>query len=201
MKHRYKAAIVITIATIANIVDVQGWFYDDKMYCIVTDTQVRVTFQKEDNILCKVYIANYQRQLKKLANEVLYVQAYINNYENDRDYRFSVRDQLRSDFYTTYNLKKAVQNSMLSFEQQLFTKIQKFLYYYINPYKSELEYELGLLQWIVDQPQIVDDHILLLEQQLLTIQNMFAATSFETLLPHVQQHFLLRKQIAWQLAS
>ncbi len=116
------------------------------MYCIVTDTQVRVTFQKEDNILCKIYIANYQRQLKKLANEVLYVQAYINKYENDRDYRFEVRDQLRNDFYNTYNLKKSVQDSMLSFEQQLFTKIQKFLYYYVNPYKNQLTYELGLLQ-------------------------------------------------------
>ncbi len=189
------------MAAIANIVDVQGWFYDNKMYCIVTDTQVRVTFQKEDNILCKVYIANYQIQLKKLANEVLYVQAYINNYENDRDYRFAVRDELRTDFYMAYNLKKAVQNSMVSFEQQLFTKMQKFLYYYVNPYKNELNYQLGLLQQIIEQPQIVDDHILLLEQQLLTIQNMFAATNFEELLPHVQQYLLLRKQIAWQLAS
>lgn len=201
MKHRYKLAIVISVATIANIVDVQGWFYDNKMYCIVTDTQVRVTFQKEDNILCKVYIANYQRQLKRLANEVMYVQAYINNYEKDRDYRFAVRDELRDDFYTTYNLKKAVQDSMLSFEQQLFTKMQKFLYYYVNPYKNQLSYELGLLQWIIEQPQIVNDRILLIEQQLLAIQNMFAATNFEELLPHVQQYLLLRKQIAWQLAS
>lgn len=189
------------MTAIANIVHVQGWFYDNKMYCIVTDTQVRVTFQKEGNILCKFYVLNYQNQLRELARQVLYVDAYITNYEDDKDYRIAVRDQIRDEFYRTYNLKKAVQDSMTTFDQQLFVKMIKFLDYYTNPYKEELTNELTLLHTVPNAPQIVSDRILLIEQQLLTIQNMFAATDFETLLPHVQQYLLLRKQIAWQLAS
>lgn len=166
------------------------------MYCIVTDTQVRVTLQKENNSLCNAYVATYQRKLKNIAQQVLYVEAYIKKSDADRDYRLGVRDELREDFYTTYNLKTSVQRAMFSFEQQLFIKMKKFLTYYIDPYKSDLESELNLLHKIQNPVQIVTDRILLIEQQLLTIQNMFAATDFETLLPHVQQYLLLRKQIA-----
>lgn len=166
------------------------------MYCIVTDTQVRVTFQKDNNILCKLYIINYQLKLRDLARQVLYVDTYITKYEDDKDYWISVRDQVRDEFYRTYNLKKAVQDSMIMFDHQLFVKIETFLDYYTNPYKEQLTNELTLLHLVANAPQIVTDRILLIEQQLLTIQNMFAATDFETLLPHVQQYLLLRKQIA-----
>lgn len=201
MKHRYKIAIIGSLSVLANIASAQGWFYDSKMYCIVTDTQVRVTFQKQDNILCQTYIINYQNQLRELARQVLYVDAYITKYEDDKEYRLAVRDQVRDQFYKTYNLKKAVQESMITFDQQLFVKMQKFLDYYINPYTEELSNELALLHKVSNPPQIVTDRMLLIEQQLLTIQNMFAATDFDTLLPHVEQYLYLRKQIIWQLAS
>lgn len=201
MKKWYKLLTIAVVSTLATIAHAQWWFYDTKMYCIVTDTQVRVTLQKENNSLCNAYVATYQRKLKNIAQQVLYVEAYIKKSDADRDYRLGVRDELREDFYTTYNLKTSVQRAMFSFEQQLFIKMKKFLTYYIDPYKSDLESELNLLHKIQNPVQIVTDRILLIEQQLLTIQNMFAATDFETLLPHVQQYLLLRKQIAWQLAS
>lgn len=167
--------------------------YTSQMYCVVEQDSIQIALKKADNnASCVEYLAAIQSILKKVTNDLLMVQWYINSGE-DVVYWMNIRELLRERFLYIDGIRKNIEYMMTLFETNIFTRFKTYLQFALVEYYDQLLDEQG--RWDSNLPV----YHLLVDEQIMVVENIWEAQSFDEFLPLAQRYLYLRRELAWKL--
>jgi predicted AlkP superfamily phosphohydrolase/phosphomutase len=157
------------------------------------EDSIQIALKKsENNAPCNEYIAAVQATLKKVTNDLLMVQWYINHGE-DVVYWMNIRQILRERFLYIDSIRKNIEYSMTLFETNIFARFKIYLEFALVPYYDELINEKN--NWDEQLPT----YHLLVDEQMSVIDAIWQAQSFDEFLPLAQRYLYLRRELVWKL--
>lgn len=189
---KYALFIIVLVAGLYGV-PASASVYTSQMYCVIQQDSIQIALKKADNNApCGEYLVAVQSILKKVTNDLLMVQWYINSGE-DVVYRMNIRDILRERFLYIDGIKKNIEYTMTLFETNIFASFKVYLQSALVQYYDQLLDEQD--SWYRDLPT----YHLLVDEQIAVIEKIWEAQSFDEFLPLAQRYLYLRRELVWKL--
>ena len=182
---------------------VSFWYLEKSLYCYVDENVIQVFMYKKWAYKCIDYVASFDNSIRSLYQDIVMVQGFIDR-NQDIEYWQETKLWLIQKHDDLKNLRNNVLFRVQSFEDNLFNKINDYLYYYLTPYEEELEAQLLVIENIRYQEFtwelviLTAERVVSIKNQLRMISDILRADDFEELLSYIWWYFYLKQEIEWK---
>jgi len=200
MKFRY---LIVSLFSIFLFSWTVFWYLEKSLYCYVDEDVIQVFMYKKWAYKCVDYVASFDYSIRVLYQDIIDVQWFIDRWQ-DVEYWQETKDNLVKQHDDLKELRNNVLLRVYAFEENLFNKINDYLYYYLTPYEEDLERQLLAIedtnyQWFSwDIVVVLADRVVSIKNQLRMISDILRADNFEELLSYIWGYFYLKQEIEWK---
>jgi len=172
-------------------------FLEDKIYCDVSESYVKVYLKKWIYYTCGDYISTLDASLLDIKNKLDDVELYLQAGQNVT-YWQSVYDDLNYRFQSFQTIRANVVFRINEFEYNLFTVLKKFLVNKLVMYKSSIEFQLSYYKDVLNtsysQQKVKDE----LQKQLNMILLIENSKNLEELFKYLSGYFYVKNNFLWK---
>lgn len=198
-----KKALLAFAITTCGLCSSAFWYLQNNLYCSIINENIIVSLKPEDATdKCSEYLRILNTSLKKEYKDFLLVQSYIDNHQSI-SYRRSIRNEKQEKIIYITTMKDKIVSAMTAFEGNVFTQIKEYMVYISRPYSVRYRRMLRPIQMLeTGAYEKLNSHtknvILLLQNQVATIDVIRNSTWYDVLNSWWNQYLLLKKQIEWK---
>ncbi len=170
-------------------------YFQDKLYCTITKENVVISLENKKYYTCKIYIRYIETQMKKVYNDILLIQKYIDK-KQDLWYWKPLKDEKVVFLNSLQNMRLNILSHMQTFEENLIETSKRYFLNSIFEYKKKLDASLKAFAPL--QNTWKEKYVILLKDQLAVIEKIEQAKTFEELNTAMQRYVYLKQQLEWK---
>lgn len=189
--------LFLIVLVVLLLLSFSYWYFENRYYCRINKESINVSLKKwvwYDSCLEKIKAID-----SKIENNTVNINlsnGYINKWE-DVEYWSSLKAQLTLEKSALVELKSNLLFFMNSFEETLFLKIKKLLYYHYKDDKERIDNkikqmnkmkQLFLSRWNTKQLREYNEIISNLYKNKVIINNILQSNNFEEMVPFLRMY-------------
>ncbi len=165
------------------------------MFCTITKDNIVISLSSKNNYLCKTYIEYIEIQMKNVYKDILLIQKYIDK-KQDIWYRNPLKQQKIDLLNNLQTVRLNILSHMKTFQNSLLETSRNYFFSSILGYQKKLNSVLNTLSKFQDKA--TQRYVLLLQEQLKTIDSINQAKTFDELNVYIKNYVYLKQQLEWK---
>lgn len=178
------------------------WYFENKYYCQFSGSKINISMNQLDNWeKCLSKISQINKTIIANESSILKAQEFI-NYGEDVEYWTALKSTFENNNKSLESLKSYTISNMNYYEDQLFAKIYKLLWFYLKKEQQNLQREQRIIDNRLHDAVLqgnLESHTYYtavkdtINLKITIIDQLLSSKRFDTLIPLLRYYFQITK--------